>query len=47
MDMIYNAINEDIKDKVDTNKPNDIFISYYLGALINVGIECLKMIKMF
>ena len=50
MDMIYNTITEDVNDKIkEPNKdvPKDIFISYYLGALVNVGIEWLRNDKKY
>lgn len=43
MDMIYDTINEDINKKLDdSNIPNDIASSYYLGGVVNVGIFWLR-----
>ena len=50
MDMIYDTITQDINLKINENEkrvPNDIFISYYLGATVNVGIEWLKNNKKY
>ena len=45
MDMIYDTITEDINQKVtknDKDVPNEIFTAYYLGAIVNTGIEWFK-----
>ena len=50
MDMIYDTITEDVNSKIienDKNVPNDIFTSYYLGAIVNVGIEWFKNNKKY
>ena len=50
MDMIYDTITEDINSKIkqnDKNVPNDIFTSYYLGAIVNVGVEWFKNDKKY
>ncbi len=50
MDMMYNTIAEDIKVRVknnDLNVPDELFISYYLGAIVNVGIDWLKNNKKY
>ena len=50
MDMMYNTIAEDIRTRVKNNElnvPEEIFISYYLGAIVNVGIDWLKSNKKY
>ena len=50
MDMIYDTITDDVNLKIkenDKNVPNDIFASYYLGAIVNVGIEWFKSNKKY
>ena len=50
MDMIYDTITEDIKKKVtknDKDVPNEIFTAYYLGAIVNTGIEWFKNDKKY
>ena len=50
MDMMYNTIAEDIRTRVKYNQlnvPEEIFISYYLGAIVNVGIDWLKSNKKY
>lgn len=50
MDMIYDTITDDVNSKIkenDKNVPNDIFASYYLGAIVNVGIEWFKNNKKY
>ena len=45
MDMIYNTIQEDVNSRIrnnDKDVPDDIFTSYYIGAIVNVGIDWLK-----
>lgn len=45
MDMIYDTITEDINDRIKNNIndiPSDIVSSFYLGAVVNVGIDWLK-----
>lgn len=42
LDIIYDTVRNEINKKIknnDKNIPNDIFISFYLGGIINVGIE--------
>ena len=48
--MMYNTIAEDIRTRVKNNElnvPEEIFISYYLGAIVNVGIDWLKSNKKY
>ena len=50
MDMIYNTIAEDITPRVKNNVkdiPEELFISYHLGAIVNVGIDWLKNNKKY
>ena len=50
MDMIYDTITEDINQKVtknDKDVPNEIFTAYYLGAIVNTGIEWFKNDKKY
>lgn len=50
MDMIYDTITEDVNSKMKDNEknvPNDIFTSYYLGAIVNVGVEWFKNDKKY
>ena len=50
MDMVYNTITEDINMRIkdnDKNVPNELFVSYYLGAIVNVGIDWLKSNKKY
>ena len=50
MDMIYDTIEEDSNNRItinDKNVPNDIFLSYYIGAIINVGLEWFKNNKKY
>ena len=50
MDMIYNTIADDIRLRVKDNVlniPEDVFVSYHLGAIVNVGIEWLKSNKKY
>lgn len=50
MDMIYDTITEDVNSKMKENEknvPNDIFTSYYLGAIVNVGVEWFKNDKKY
>ena len=50
MDMIYNTISEDVNSRVNKNEldiPSEIFVSYYLGAIVNVGIEWFKNNKKY
>ena len=50
MDMIYDTITEDINQKVtknDKDVPNEIFTAYYLGAIVNTGIEWFKKDKKY
>lgn len=50
MDMIYDTITEDINTRIKENNknvPNDIFSAYYLGAIVNVGIEWFKNEKKY
>ena len=50
MDMIYDTITEDINQKVtknDNDVPNEIFTAYYLGAIVNTGIEWFKNDKKY
>ena len=50
MDMIYDTITDDVNSRIkknDKNVPNDIFASYYLGAIVNVGIEWFKSNKKY
>ena len=50
MDMIYNTISEDVNSRVNKNEldiPPEIFVSYYLGAIVNVGIEWFKNNKKY
>ena len=50
MDMMYNTIAEDIRTRVKNNElnvPEELFISYYLGAIVNVGIDWLKSNKKY
>ena len=50
MDMMYNTIAEDIRTRVKNNElnvPDELFISYYLGAIVNVGIDWLKSNKKY
>ena len=50
MDMMYNTIAEDIRTRVKDNElnvPDELFISYYLGAIVNVGIDWLKSNKKY
>ena len=50
MDMIYNTITEDVNSRINNNEldiPSDIFISFYLGAIVNVGIEWFKNNKKY
>ena len=45
MDMLYDTIMEDINNKIShsiNDIPSDIVSSFYLGAVINVGIDWLK-----
>lgn len=45
MDMIYDTILNDLNDKIkndDINIPSDIISSFYIGAVVNVGINWLK-----
>lgn len=49
MDMIYNTLNEDITkrlDQVEKNRkkeiPSEFIAKFYLGAIINVGMDWLK-----
>jgi AcrR family transcriptional regulator len=45
MDMIYNTIQEDVNSRIrnnDKDVPDDIFTSYYMGSIVNVGIDWLK-----
>lgn len=48
-DMIFQALNEDIKKRIENNEeslskivPSDIVASFYLGAVFNMGVEWLK-----
>ncbi len=47
-DMIFSALNEDIKKRIEENNqlkskiPSDIVTSFYLGAVFNIGIDWLK-----
>lgn len=50
MDMIYETITEDINKRIKNNSkdvPNDIFTAYYLGAIVNTGIEWFKNDKKY
>ena len=50
MDMIYNTISEDVNSRINKNEldiPSEIFVSYYLGAIVNVGIEWFKNNKKY
>ena len=50
MDMMYNTIADDIRLRVKNNElfvPEELFISYYLGAIVNVGIDWLKNNKKY
>lgn len=51
MDMIYDTITEDINNRMkqhnDKDVPNDIFSAYYLGAIVNIGIEWFKNDKKY
>lgn len=46
--MIFSALNEDIKKRIEENNqlkskiPSDIVTSFYLGAVFNIGIDWLK-----
>ena len=46
MDMIYNTLNASIKENLSKEKslniPVDFISSFYIGAVINVGIDYLK-----
>ena len=43
MDMVYDTISEDINNRInETNIPNDIASSYYLGGVVNVGMLWLR-----
>lgn len=49
MDMIYNTLNEDITKRLDQEEkknkkriPSEFIAKFYLGAIINVGMEWLK-----
>lgn len=45
MDMIYDTINDDINRRIEKSirgVPGDVVSSFYLGAVVNVGIEWLK-----
>lgn len=47
-DMIFQALNEDIQNRLETENrnsqriPSDIIASFYLGAVFNMGVEWLK-----
>lgn len=50
MDMLYDTITEDINQKItknDKDVPNEIFTAYYLGAIVNIGIEWFKNNKKY
>lgn len=50
MDMIYNTIAEDITSRVKNNNkgvPDELFVSYHLGAIVNIGIDWLKNNKKY
>ena len=50
MDMIYNTITEDVNERIksmDLDMPSDIFLSFYLGGFINVGLEWFKNKKKY
>ena len=50
MDMIYDTITDDVNSRIkknDKNVPNDIFRAYYLGAVVNTGIEWFKNDKKY
>lgn len=49
MDMVYDALNEDIENHIEEDKknlnnniPSDIVSSFYLGAVVNIAVEWLK-----
>lgn len=48
-DMIFSALNEDIQKRIEEDRdllkkkiPSDIVVSFYLGAVFNIGIDWLK-----
>ena len=50
MDMIYDTITDDVNKRIKNNNkdvPNDIFTAYYLGAIVNTGIEWFKNDKKY
>lgn len=45
MDMIYDVVNDDINRRIDktmSGVPSDIVSSFYLGAVVNIGVEWIK-----
>lgn len=50
MDMIYDTVNDDINRRIDKNIngiPSDIVSAFYLGAVVNIGIEWIKSGKKY
>lgn len=50
MDMIYDTISNDLNNKIKSDRidiPTDIVSSFYIAAVVNVGIEWLKNDKKY